>query len=232
MSGIFPWPWLYPYSPGVQFEIEPNGIYANSTLRFCKLFPQYPATLWTLQYGLVPYAGTLQGRISFSSTPLNGGDIFLVQVDAPTTAAWAPGRYTWQCFAQSVEGNPCFPDRFFVSTGTIIVFPDLTSVANADTRGKWQKILDEIDAMILSIAGDTQEEIAIGRGTIAGQTLKGWDRENLIAFRDYAMHQAGNEQRIRDIRGGAPNPRYKYAVMKGGGGGFAYNGFPDILPNS
>ncbi len=229
---FFPWPWLYPYSPGAQFEIEPPGIYANSTLRFCKLFPQFPASQWTLKYGLVPYAGTLQGRISFDSTQLNGSDWFLIDVAPAVTKPWKPGRYTWQCFAQASGTNADLTQRFFVSTGTIIIFPDLTDVQNSDTRGKWQKILDEIDAMIESIAGDTQEEIAIGRGTIAGQTLKGWDRERLISFRDYALHMAGNEQRIRDIRGGAPNPRYKYAVMGGSGNGRAFNGFPDYPPIS
>ena len=230
---FFPWPWIYPYSPGAQFEIEPPGIYANSTLRFCKLFPQYPAGLWTLQYVLVPYAGTRQGPITFQSTQLNGSEWFLVSVPASVTTTWQPGRYTWQCFAQSIQGvNACYPDRFYVSQGTIIVFPDLTNTGAVDTRGKWQKILDEIDDMILETAGNPMEEVAIGRGTIAGQTLKGWDMERLVNFRDYALHMAGNEQRIKDIRGGAPNPRYKYAVMIGSGNGRAFNGFPDYPPFS
>lgn len=224
----FPWPWQYPYSPGVQYEIEPEGLYANSTLRFCKQFPCFPATQWTLQYGLTPYAGQLSGPLTFQGTSLNGGDIFLVNVPPAVTATWQKGRYQWQCFAQASGVNPDLTQRLFVSTGTIAVFADLTAPGAQDTRTKWEKILDEVDDMILATAGDTAEEISIGRGTIAGQSIKGWKREDLIQFRDYAAHMAGNDQRIRDRRGGAPNPRVKYAVMGGRGNGFAFNGFPSF----
>lgn len=228
----FPWPWAFPYSPGIRWEIEPEGIYANSTLRFCKNFQATPASCWTLQYGLMPYAGTLSGPITFSSTPLNGGNIFLINVAPAVTATWKPGRYTWQCFAQASGNNSDLTQRFFVSTGTIAVFPDLTQPGAIDTRGKWQRIVDEIEAMIFATAGDTAQEISIGRGTIAGQSIKGWTRADLTAFHDYALHMAGNEQRVKDRRGGAPNPRIKYAFMGGAGNGNAYNGFPSFPPFS
>jgi len=233
----FPTPWIWPYSPGVAWEIEPSGIYANSTLRFCKILEQYPATYWTLEYGMVPWAGATTGPILFDSAPLNGGNIHLIDVVPAVTAQWAPGRYSWQVFAQvTSDGATALgidpTTRNYLSKGLISVFPDLTTAGAVDTRGRWQKILDEIDQMIESIAGDTQEEISIGRGTIAGQSLKGWDREKLLAFRDYAMHMAGNEQRIKNGQAGAPNPRYKYAVMTGGGQGYAWNGFPDVIPFS
>jgi hypothetical protein len=226
----FPNPWPYDYSPGAAFEIEPEGLYANSTLRFIKILPCYPASQWTLQYGLVPYAGKMSGPITFQSAPFNNTDIHLVDLDASVTGQWAEGRYTWQCFAQASGSNSDLTDRFFVSTGTIVVFADLTAASSLDTRGKWQKILDEIDAMILATAGDGYQEIAIGRGTIAGQSIKGWTRQDLIHFRDYAESKAGNEQRIRDGRGGSPNPRFKYAVMGGVGNGVARNGFPAFPP--
>jgi hypothetical protein len=227
---LFPWPWPYDYSPGAQWEIEPQGIYANSTLRFIKILQCFPASLWTLQYGLVPYAGKISGPITFSSAPFNSTDIHLVDLDAAVTGAWAPGRYTWQCFAQASGANTDLTDRFFVSTGTIAVFADLTAAGSLDTRGKWQVILDEVDQLILDTAGDVYQEIAIGRGTIAGQNIKAWTRKDLLEFRDYALHMAGNEQRIRDRRGGAPNPRLKYATMGAGGNGIGYNGFPSFPP--
>lgn len=224
MATVFPWPWLYPYSPGAQFEIEPQGIYANATLRFAKFFTQYPASTYTLQYGLAPYAGTLSGPITFSSVPLNGSDWHLISVLPATTKTWTPGRYTWQCFAQL---NSDATNRDYISTGTIIVNPDLTLPGAVDTRGKWQKILDEIDDMIIATAGDTAEEVQIGRGTIAGQSIRGWSRLDLINFRDYAAHMAGNEARVKAARGGAPNPRYKYAVMGNQGPSVALN-FPSF----
>lgn len=228
---FFPWPWPYPYSPGARFEIEPQGIFANASLRFVKLFADFPATYWTLEYGLVPYAGAISGPIRFQSTQLNGSDWHLIDVEPPTTKNWLPGRYSWQCFAQvnptgaAALGIPV-TSRVNISQGTIFVSPDLTIEGAVDTRGKWQKILDEIDAMILATAGDTQQEISMGRGTIAGQTIKGWTREDLIKFRDEALHHAGNEARIKAVKGGAPNPRFKYGVMGGGGAGMAFNGYP------
>lgn len=232
MSDAFPWPWNYPYSPGIRWEIEPDGIYTNSTLRFCKEFPIYTADEWTLQYGLTPYAGQLSGPITFDSTQLNGGPIFLISVPPAITATWKPGRYTWQCFAQASGTNSDLTQRYFVSTGTITVFADLTAPGAVDTRGKWQKIADEVECLILATAGDTASEISIGRGTIAGQSVKGWTKQELIALHDYALHMAGNEQRIRNRRGGAPNPRVKYAYMGGRGSGYAFNGFPAFPPFS
>jgi hypothetical protein len=228
---LFPWPWLYPFSPGPQYEIEPAGIYANSSLRFCKNWEVYPAQDWTLQYGLAPYAGTMSGPITFSSVPLNGGPIQLISVPPAITGQWKPGRYTWQCFALYIGTDTnLIGHRNYVSSGTIVVFADLTQPGSTDTRGPWQKIYDEILEMLLATSGDTQMEVSIGRGTIAGQTLKGWTKQELIAYADYALHMAGNDQRGRDRRGGAPNPRYKYAVMQGGGFGAGVNGFPLFPP--
>lgn len=237
MEASFPWPWAYNYSPGLQWEIEPAGIYQNSTLRFCKQFPCYPAPDWVLQYGLTPYAGTLQGPITFQSTQLNQSDFQLIQVEPAITSQWKPGRYSWQCFAkitsQGATDLGIDPStRYFVSTGTIVVSQDLTLPGSCDTRTKWQKIRDEIEDMIIATAGDTAWEIAIGRGTIAGQSIKGWERKDLIAFHDYAQHMAGNDDRIQNRRGGAPNPRTKYAVMGGSGNGYAFNGFPSYPPFS
>jgi hypothetical protein len=229
---LFPWPWGFPYSPGAQYEIEPSGIYAGATLRFCKLFEQFPSGFWTLQYGLVPFSGKLSGPILFTSTQMNGSEWHLVDVPADVTKAWVPGKYRWQCYAQANSQNPYPNARHFVSTGIINVFANLYDSAAVDTRGKWQRILAEIEALLEKIATDPVEEVSIGRGTIAGQTLKGWDREKLIAFHDYALHMAGNETRIQNIRGGAPNTRYKWAVMMGDGNGVAFNGFPDFPPFS
>lgn len=226
----FPWPWSFQYSPGIRWEIEPEGIFANSTLRFCKNFECFPATQWTLQYGLMPTAGQISGPITFQSTPLNGGNIFLIDVAPAVTSTWKPGRYTWQCFRQASGTNVDLTQRFFVSTGTIIVSRDLTQPGSQDSRGPWQQIVDVFTAMMLDTAPDTAYEIALGRGMIAGQSIKGWTKEDLIKYHDYALHMAGNEQRIQNARGGAPNPQFKYAVMSGRGNGWAGNGFPDLYP--
>lgn len=233
MDLLFPWPWAYPYSPGAPYEIEPPGIYAGASLRFCKNWECYAAPDWKLQYGLAPYAGTMSGPILFESVPLNGGPLQLVNITPDLTKAWKPGRYTWQCFAVYIGTDTNLTGtRNYVSTGTIVIFADLTQPGSTDTRGPWQKIYDEIQSMLLDTSGDAAMEIAIGRGTIAGQSIKGWTKMELIAYADYALHQAGNEQRVRDRRGGAPNPRYKYAVMNGGGFGAGVNGFPLFPPVS
>lgn len=208
----FPCPWIYPYSPGAQWEIMPQGIYANTALKFCKLFNQYPANLWTLTYGLAPFSGSMVAPLTFSSTALNGGNVHLISVAPAVTATWMPGYYTWQCFVQL---NSDATQRYYVSQGTITISPDLTISGTVDTRGKWQKILDEVDAMILATAGDTAEEITLGHGTIGSQTVKGWTRADLINFRDYAANEAAHEARVKNSKAGGPNPLFKYAVMGG-----------------
>ena len=172
----FPWPWPYLYSPGIQWEIEPEGLFCNSTLRFCKNFPAWSAQLWQLQYGLMPYAGQTSGPITFQSTALNGGPLFLVTVPPAITSAWKPGRYTWQCFREASGAARTRSSAVFVSTRTIIVQQDLTAPGAVDTRGRWQQIIDAFDAMLLETTPDTAYEIALGRGTIAGQNIKGWTK--------------------------------------------------------
>lgn len=233
----FPTPWNYGWSPGAIFEIEPPGIYANATLKFIKILPCYPAGDWVLQYGFVPFAGQISGPITFQSAPFNSTDIHLIDVVPAITKLWAPQRYKWQVFAQVTSQGAAnlgidSSTRNYLSTGMIDVFADLTITSSLDTRGFWQKIVDKIDQMILDTAEDAYEEIAIGRGTVAGQNIKGWQRKDLLEYRDYAMHMAQNESRIQNRRGGAPNPRIKYAVMGETGSGIATNGFPDILPFS
>ena len=213
MATVFPFPWLYDYSPGAQFELEPQSIYANTNFKFVKFFDLYPATLYTLKYAMVPFDGATLGAIKFQSVPLNGGNWHFVSVLPAVTITWKPALYAWQCFAELLTDAT---QRDYISRGTIMVNADYSTAGAVDTRGKWQKILDEVDAMILLTAGDSHQEITIGRGTISGQAIKGWDRADLINFRDYAAEQAGNEKRIKAAKGGAPNPRYKFATMTGG----------------
>lgn len=226
-------PWIFPYPPAARWLIEPSGLYAGATLKFCKQFPYLSAQNWTLNYGLVLKSGQVAGPVLFSSAPLSeGSSIFLVNVLPAITAPWTPGLYEWQSFAKvttlGAETLGIDPTtNQFVSTGQITVFPNLTTVGSYDSRGPFQRILDEIDALILSTAGDPMMEISIGRGTIAGMSTKGWTKKDLIEYRDYYANLAANETRIRNRRGGAPNPRVKYANM--GGYGVA-NGFPDQVP--
>lgn len=222
---------------GLLYEIAPAGIYQGATLYFRKNLPLFPAQFWTLEYGLVPTSGKLSGPLTFQSVPLgDGGDIQVVDVPSTITKTWAPGNYTFQVYAQitaagvTALGLP-ITTRKYLSTGSIRVFADLTSAGAVDTRGFYTRIVDELDAMILATAGDTQQKISIGRGTIAGQSIEGWNREQIIALRDYYFELAQNEIRVRNRRGGAPNPRIKYAFMGGGGGSYlGANGFPDQFP--
>lgn len=112
----------------------PSTITAGDTLRFTRSLPDYDPATWTLSYALV----NTNGQITFSAID-NGDGTHLIDVQASTTAGWAPGEYDWQAYVS--DGT----DRLTVEQGRVTILPDFSAqTAGYDGRLFWQKHLDDL----------------------------------------------------------------------------------------
>ena len=147
-------------------QTEPASLIAGDTAKWIKALPEYPASAgWVLSYELVNAAQ----RLTFGSTA--AGDDHLVNVPAATTAAWAPGGYTWRARA-ALSG-----EVFTVGSGQITVQPAFA--AATDARSQAKRTLDAIDAVIEGRASS-----AVAEYSIAGRSLKNIPVAELLMLRD------------------------------------------------
>lgn len=173
-----------------------NVLIAGDTLDFRTTVPDYPASDgWTLTYKLIPR--TSGSVISFNAGV--DGDEYRAQVSALTTAAWAPGEYSWAAYA-TLGG-----DRFTVETGTIKVLPDPGAATSWDNRTHAQKTLDAINAVIENRATKDQSEYSI-----AGRSLKLTPVDDLLRLRDLYEQKVAREQ----LRAQGINPRAVYVRFR------------------
>jgi hypothetical protein len=129
---------------------EPESIIAGDTLKFDITLADYPAgDGWTLSYNLV----NKDGSYPFSSTA-NGND-HRVNVAIATTANWVAGFYTLTGYVSNgTERYQVFPP----ARVEILRDPSLTDAA--DTRSIYQKILDLMEAAMLSGASRETAEVS------------------------------------------------------------------------
>lgn len=131
--------------------IEPETIFQGVTWKWQRTFEDYPATDgWTLTY-------VLNGpqNITFAATA--SGSDYLVNETPATTAAYAPGLYTWTAFLSKTGG-----DRFAVDDGTLRVVQDpATITAPSDLRSFNKRMLDAIEALLERRATKVEESYRI-----------------------------------------------------------------------
>lgn len=121
----------------------PTQFTAGDSLSWLRQAPSdlQPADGWLLHYVLVGQGGVY----SFDGTAQ--GTAWQVSVDAATTAAWVPGRYT----AQEYVSNGS--QRLTLTNYVVVIAPDLAAATGpVDTRSHAQKVLDAIDAWLESKA--------------------------------------------------------------------------------
>lgn len=118
-------------------ETEPTKEVAGTTWIWKKILSEYPASEWTLKYYFLLETGTT----TFSITASADGDDHLVDVDEATTAAYTPGDYQWQAFAE--DGT----DRCFVDAGCMEIEQDFAT-DTSDPRSHVQKVYDSLKAVV------------------------------------------------------------------------------------
>jgi len=135
---------------------EPAYLQAGDTLSWQRSLPDYPASAgWELSYRLINSSGKID------ITAAASGDDHLVSVSAATTAAYAPGTYTWQAFV--TNGS----ERYTVGSGSIVVKRNLAAEAGGfEARSTAQKALDDLRAALatwIATSGQVQEYEIAGR---------------------------------------------------------------------
>lgn len=122
--------------------IEPNSIQAGNSVEWDKSLADFPATLWTLRYYLIP-AQALQGGDTVTPIVAAASSMdYQVRITAATTAAWLKGKYTLVGYVSDSD------ERFEIYRGPLEVLPDLTTETQFDNRTYYERLLDKIREVI------------------------------------------------------------------------------------
>ena len=152
--------------------------FQGDTISFRIVLTEYDPSVWTITYTLLAMG---QDPISFSSVPSDDG-AHLMEVDATTTAGWAPGTYYLAATASNALGMRHTLGRV---EGTIR--PDLSTLTT-DPRTPNKIALDDVEAALAAGAGSDVVEY-----TIAGTAVKK-DRMQLLELRAFYLHRVRAEQ--------------------------------------
>lgn len=167
---------------------EPETVTAGDLVEWRRedLVDKYPAATWTLTYALQSPAA----RIDITASAQGG--YFTVVVSAATSAAWAPGGYTWQAYVTSGT------DRHMVDHGRIEVLPNFAAIKHHDGRTHARRVLDAIEACIEGKATRDQQSYSI-----AGRELQRYTWQELIDARSRYRALVLAEERAERARNGA-----------------------------
>lgn len=180
---------------------EPARVRAGDTVTWRKSLGEYPATAgWTLYYRLI----NATAKIDITSTA-SGAD-HLVSVPKATTDDWVAGDYV--LVAWVADGT----DRVSLPGGRITVQPDLAAVSAAgyDSRTQAKKMLDAIDAALLSLSSG--ERLAVVEAEVAGRRLK-YNIDGLMKLRNlYAAQVRAEEATERAQAGLAPRNKINVRI--------------------
>ena len=127
---------------------EPTAARAGDTWQWRREdLSDYPASTWTLTY----YFRNAAQKFDVAATA--DGDLFAVSVAKATTAAYVVGWYDWVALVD--DGT----SRHQVDEGRIEVEPDLALNSVYDARSFARKMLDYIEAALLSRASSDQLDL-------------------------------------------------------------------------
>ena len=174
----------------------------GDTLTFTKTLASYPATAsWVLHYRLLQRTGAVTA-ITFSSTA--SGSDHLITVAKATTAAWAPGTYTWASWV--TDGT----SSFSVEHGsTDLLIDPRTAEAALDLRSSAEIALDNVRA---TIEGKASSDVL--RYAINGRQLEHYPMAELIALEARLAARVAAERRAAQLAAGGADPR-RYTVRLG-----------------
>lgn len=164
---------------------EPTRIRAGDTVTWLKTLASYPSSLWTLYYRLINATAKIDITASVS------GDSHLVSVPTTTSDDWVAGDYTYVAWV--TDGT----DRVTVAQGRMTVLPNLAAITAAgyDSRTQAKKMLDAIDAALLSLSSG--ERLSIVEAEVTARRFK-YDFTGLMRLRNiYAAQVLAEENAER-----------------------------------
>lgn len=161
--------------------IEPSKVRAGDTVTWLKSLADYPAGTWTLYYRFI------NSTAKIDITAAASGSDHLVSVAKATSAVWTAGDYDYVAWV--TDGT----ERVTVAQGRITVQPDLAAVSAAgyDNRTQAKKMLDAIDAALLSLSSG--ERLAVVEAEVAARRFK-YDFTGLMKLRNLYAAQVRAEE--------------------------------------
>lgn len=170
--------------------IEPTSVRAGLTWEWDRtnLSSDYPASTWTLKYGLKNAASHIE------ITAAADGDDYTVLVAAATTAGYTAGTYRWAAWVESGT------EKRDIGEGWIEVLAAYTGAAVLDDRSHARITLDAIEAVIENRATLDQQQYAIGNRSLTRTPIA-----ELLKLRDYYRAEVRAEVHAEDTalgRGG------------------------------
>lgn len=128
---------------------EPIALRAGDTWQWRRedLSSDYPASAWTLKYYFRNAAAY------FDVTATADGDNFAVDVAKATTASRTVGYYDWVAVVESAS------ERHEIDAGRLQVLPDLSASSAYDARSFARKMLDYIEAELVSRGSSGQLDL-------------------------------------------------------------------------
>jgi hypothetical protein len=176
---------------------EPSSVIAGDTLSWQKSLASYPASAgWTLHYRLI----NAETHLDIPSSA--NGEAHLINIPAATSAAYAPGIYSWQSYVTNIGG-----ERYTIQTGKIEINPDWTALSLLDTRSIARQILDALEAAWVSASA---KRAFVWEYKIAGRQMKFATRVEWIAELDYWRREVAKEERAEKIAAGLDSGRKVY----------------------
>ena len=182
---------------------EPAVVTVGDTLAWTKSLADYPASAgWVLKYRLINAAG----KIDILATA--SGSDHAVNVAAATSASYAAGTYSYQCYVE--KGL----ERYTVGTGQIVIKPNLAAqIAGFDARGTWAKALDDLRAALatwVANSGHVQEY------EIAGRRMRFASSEDIRKRIAIAEKEAAREAQLDKLAAGQSLGRQVYVRFNNG----------------
>ena len=173
---------------------EPTALRAGDTWAWRRDdLSDYPAPTWTLKY----YFRNASAK--FAVTAAADGSAHAVTVAMATTAVYAAGHYDWIAVAESAT------ERYEVDSGRLQVLPNLATDAVYDARTFARKMLEYIEAALLSRA--TSDQLDLVNAALADRSIAR-DKAGLMTLRaQFRQEVAAEDNRARIKNGGASHNR-------------------------
>jgi len=161
---------------------EPAALRAGDTWQWTRVLGDYPADAWTLTYYFRNAAA------HFNVVAAADGTAYAVNVVKATTAARTAGWYDWAAFVSSAT------ERYQVDAGRTEVLPDLSAAAAYDGRTFARKMLDAIEAALLSRA--TTDQLDMIEAAYEARKIRRGEG-GLLKLRDSFRAEVAVEDRAR-----------------------------------
>lgn len=159
----------------------PAELVAGDTWAWTRDLPDYPAPTWDATVYFENAAGT------FSAAATDSDTAHAFSIDAATTLGKKAGRYRWS--VRVTDGTTVST----VESGWVEVRIDPAAAGNSDPRSYWRKLLDAIDATLLSQATSGQLAMSLNGRSISR-----------IPFNELSQERDKIAARVRAEESGAP----------------------------